>query len=139
MNERLDYQLSHGLARLGIGVNIALHGLTRIPKLAAFTASLHEEFGKTVLPPALIQAAAYGIVASETTLGILLLLGLWQRAVFTGGALLMCVLTFGTCLIQNWPVAGGQLVYLAFFAVLLATRRFDRFSIDGWLRNTAVT
>jgi thiosulfate dehydrogenase [quinone] large subunit len=126
-----DAQLAHALARIGLGVNIALHGWTRIPKFGAFAAHLHTQFAGTMLPPTLVQLSAYGIVAAESVLGILLLLGLWLRGALVLGGGLMIVLMFGTCLVQNWSVAGAQLVYLAFFAGLLATRRHDRLSLDA--------
>ena len=47
----------------------------------------------------------------------------------------MILLLSGTCLLQNWSVAGLQLGYLAFYAGLLATAACDRFSIDRVLRS----
>lgn len=37
----------------------------------------------------------------------------------------------GSCLIQNWNAAGVQMVYLAIIAGLIASARFDRFSVDS--------
>jgi thiosulfate dehydrogenase [quinone] large subunit len=125
-----DAQLAHTLARLGLGINIVMHGLARIPTFAAFAAHLREQFAPTFLPAALIAVSAYGIVAAEVTIGTLLLLGLGLRRTLAAGCILMGVLLFGTCLVQNWSVAGDQLIYLAFFAGLLATRRHDAWSLD---------
>jgi thiosulfate dehydrogenase [quinone] large subunit len=130
-----DAQLAHALARLGLGINIVMHGLARIPTFGAFAAHLREQFAPTFLPAALITVSAYGIVAAEVTIGTLLLLGLGPRRTLAGGCILMGVLLFGTCLVQNWSVAGDQLIYLAFFAGLLATRRHDAWSLDA--RRTA--
>ncbi|EIP99117.1 DoxX protein [Opitutaceae bacterium TAV1] len=127
-----DASLAHGLARLGLGINIALHGWTRIPKFSAFSSGLQEQFAGSPLPGSLVQVAAYGIVTAESVLGLLLLLGLWLRFALAAGALLICTLLFGVCLIQNWNAAGSQMVYLAFFAGLLATASHDRLSLDAW-------
>jgi len=40
------------------------------------------------------------------------------------------VLTFGSCLLQQWSVASEQLIYMAFYAGLIAYARFNRFSLD---------
>lgn len=131
MKSPTDAQLAHALARIGLGINIVMHGLARIPKFAGFAAHLHEQFAPTFLPGALIEASSYGIVAAEVTIGTLLLLGLGLRRTLATGCGLMGVLLFGTCLVQNWSVAGDQLIYLAFFAGLLATRRHDAWSLDA--------
>jgi thiosulfate dehydrogenase (quinone) large subunit len=131
MDKLTDAQLAHALARLGLGLNLALHGFTRIPKFAGFAAHLRGQFASTPLPGALVEASAYGIVAAEAAIGVLLLLGLGLRRTLAAGCLLMAALIFGTCLIQNWSVAGDQLIYLAFFAGLLATRRHDAWSLDA--------
>ena len=130
MSKLTDQQLAHTLARLGLGINIALHGLTRIPKFGAFAAHLQEQFTPTFLPAGLVSLSAYGIVAAETVLGLMLLAGYRLRLTLAGGCVLMGVLLFGTCLVQNWTVAGDQLVYLGFFAALLATRRYSAWTLD---------
>jgi hypothetical protein len=41
------------------------------------------------------------------------------------------LLIFGSALIQQWEV---QMIYVAFYSGLLATVRYDRFSLDGLRR-----
>lgn len=132
MNPENDYAWAHALARLGLGINIALHGLTRLPNLPGFADGLRDEFADSILPPALVTLSAYGIAISEAVIGILLLFGLFLRPTLVAGSLLMSLLLFGTCLIQNWSSAGIQMTYLAFYSVMLATMKYDRFSIDAW-------
>ena len=132
--DTLDRALAHGLARLGLGVDIALHGLTRLPKLATFAGGMEKEFAKTVLPGALVFATGCGIVIGETIIGALLVLGLWLRPALVGGMLLMILLLFGVSLLEKWEIAALQLTYVAFYAGLLATVSWDRYSVDGWLR-----
>jgi len=137
MPENNDAALAHGLARFGLGINIALHGWTRIPKFPQFSEYLKKEFAASPLPESLVTATAYGIVAAESIIGLLLLLGLFVRPALVAGTVLMFVLLFGVCLAWNWNAAGSQMVYLAFFTVLLATAKHDRYSVDGWLRRRA--
>ena len=129
-----DASLAHAIARIGPGINIALHGWTRIPKFKVFEASLLKDYADSPLPASLVSISAYGIVTAESVIGTLLLLGLWQRKALLAGGLLMWTLLFGVCLVQNWSAAGVQMVYLAFFAALLATLRHDKWSLDGWRR-----
>jgi len=125
-----DRSLAHALARIGLGLNIALHGLTRLPHIGAFAASLVPEFSKTFLPGPLVEATGYVIVVGESAVGLLVLFGLWLRPALVAGLLLMLLLQFGTCLRQEWNTAGLQLPYIAFYAVLLATARYDSLSVD---------
>lgn len=69
--------------------------------------------------------------------GFLVLAGLGQRGARVAGRLLMILLQFGTCLRREWNAAGLQLTYTAFYAVLLATLRYDRCSLDGARRRLA--
>ncbi len=130
-----DVSLAHALIRVGLGVNIAMHGLVRLPDLRGFAAGLEADFAETFLPGALVHLSGYGIVFAETVIGILLVLGLFLRPVLAAGMALMVVLIFGTCLLQNWGTAGSQLVYLGIYGLLLGSAGFDRFSLDG--RRTA--
>ena len=130
-----DKALAHGLARLGLGVNIALHGFGRLPNLSGFATEMQKQFAETFLPGSLVYATGYGIVIGEAVVGTLLVVGFWLRPALVAGSLLMILLLSGTCLLQNWSVAGLQLGYLAYYAGLLATATCDRFSIDRLLRS----
>ena len=94
-----------------------------------------EQFAQSILSPALVYASGYGIAIGEAAIGTLLLLGLFLRPALAAGTLLMILLLTGTCLIQNWSVAGIQMTYLAFYCALLATAKYDRLSIDGWRKS----
>jgi thiosulfate dehydrogenase [quinone] large subunit len=132
MNTANDAACAHGLARLGLGINIALHGFTRLPDLAGFAAGLKQTFAPSILPPDLVYASGYAIAIGEATLGVLLILGWFLRPALVAGTLLMIFLLAGVCLVQNWAAAGIQMPYLAFYCVLLATMKHDWFSIDHW-------
>lgn len=129
-----DTQLAHGLARLGLGVNIAIHGFARLPQVAEFAAGMEQKFAATFLPGPLVYVTGYGILIGEAVIGVLLILGFLLRPALVGGTLLMILLLTGTCLLQNWEIAGLQMVYLGFYAVLLATMSHDRYSLDHLLK-----
>lgn len=126
-----DAQLAHAFARIGLGINIALHGWTRIPKMAEFQEFLTKKFEGSFLPSSLVTGMSYGIVTAESIIGALLLIGWQLRATLIAGHLLMFTLLFGVCLVQDWSAAGSQLIYLAFFSVLLATRKYSALGKDG--------
>ena len=59
---------------------------------------------------------------------------LFLRPTLVIGVLLMLLLIFGTTLIQQWDIASIQMIYVAFYAMLLSTIGYDRFSLDGLRR-----
>lgn len=126
--------MAHLIARLALGLNIAMHGLTRIPRFGDFKGYLTKEFANSPLPQGLVEASAVAIVAAESVIGILLLLGLFLRQALIAGSVLMLGLLFGVCLIWNWNAAGSQMLYVVFFAGLLATLKWDRWSVDAFRR-----
>jgi thiosulfate dehydrogenase [quinone] large subunit len=125
-----DLALAHGFARIGLGINIATHGVARLGIIPAFAAETVQTFAHTFLPPVLVRMTAYYIPPLELVIGLLLIAGLFLRVGFILGLLLMFQLMFGTALLQQWQVAGLQLFYVGFYAALLATARWDRYSID---------
>lgn len=129
-----DKALAHALARLGLGVSMTMHGFVRIPQIDKFASGLRQEFAGTFLPGPLVYATGCGIATAEAVIGVLLVVGLFQRAAIAAGILLMMLLLFGVCLLQKWDVAGLQLIYLAYYAALLATAGWDRYSADAWRR-----
>jgi thiosulfate dehydrogenase [quinone] large subunit len=136
---RSDYNMAYALARMGLGLNIALHGLVRLPHIAAFSAGLRPEFSQTFLPGGLVELTGYVIVIGEAMVGLLVLAGLWLRPALVAGMFLMLLLEFGTCLRQEWNTAGLQLTYVAFYAVLIATARYDACSVDRLRRPAGAT
>ncbi|MGJ8657132.1 MAG: DoxX family protein [Akkermansiaceae bacterium] len=126
-----DQTIAYTLARIGMGVNFAVHGLVRLPKLEGFANYMTGNFEKTILPSALVKPYAYGLPIIELILGILMILGLFTRKAFIASALVMISLIFGTCMLENWATAGSQMVYLAYITVLLALReKYNELSLD---------
>ena len=110
--------------RIGLGINMLMHGLVRIPKLGAFVAKTSGGFSGTVLPEVVTQAFLYTLPFVEFASGLLILLGgrFIKWGYFVGG-LTIGALLFGTTLKEDWAGAGGQLVYV--IAFYLALRGLD--------------
>jgi thiosulfate dehydrogenase (quinone) large subunit len=128
---RVEVALGHALGRLALGMNIAMHGLTRLPNINGFASALVKQFGKTFLPAQLVYVTGYGIAIGEAIIGTCLFFGLLLRPVLVLGTLLMLLLLFGSTLIQQWEIAYIQLIYIAFYVGLLVTLHCDRFSLDA--------
>ncbi len=130
-----DRRIAYALLRAIIGVNLAVHGITRlIAGPHAFAASLLNMFHATPLPPWLV--AAFGLVLPwiEAVLGVLILFGLATRYALIAASITILALTFGSTLRQDWESAGLQLIYAAIYAALLAFRSENVYSLDGMRR-----
>ncbi len=95
---------------------------------------LHAQDGTKIpglmAPGALVYGFADTLPWAEAIIGLLILLGAATRLALISGALLMLVLTFGTSLLQDWNVAGLQLIYAVVYFLLLAFVEHNRWSID---------
>ncbi len=129
-----DGALAHTALRVFLGVNIAAHGLARIGHLGAFSDDLVRQFAATPLPAFAVHAFGLVLPPAEALIGSTLLLGIALRPTLIAGALLMTALTFGTCLRQQWDVAGFQLLYALAYSWLLAHLHDAWLTIDGLRR-----
>jgi len=129
-----DIVIAYTILRLSFGANILLHGLSRILNgRPAFLAYLTHYFEHAHLIPA-GSLPAFGAVLPwvETTLGLLLMLGLFSRFTLIVGALVMTALVIGTNLAQDWLVSGLQLPYCFIYYYLLIHLEQNRMSLDAW-------
>lgn len=134
---RSDYSLGYALLRAMLGVNIAMHGISRIlAGVGMFATGLEKEFAATQLPHFAVSAFGHALPWAEATIGLLILIGLATRFALVAGALLMIVLTFGSTLHQDWQIAGLQLIYAIAYALLIAFQRHNSFSLDRLLSKT---
>jgi thiosulfate dehydrogenase [quinone] large subunit len=137
--EERDRALACGTLRLTLGVNILLHGVTRLGSgVGAFASATVGQFSGTPLPEALVRLFATALPFLESALGVLIVVGLWTRFALVGGGLLMTALVFGTALRSDWATLGIQMVYAIVYFLLLVFRLNDRFSIDGLLAERRV-
>ena len=85
----------------------------------------------------MVRLFAFVLPFAETLVGLLLTLGLWTRLALVSGGLLIIALVFGTALRTDWDTLGIQMIYAAIYYLLLASRTYDRFSIDHLRRKTS--
>ncbi len=131
-----DSAIAYGILRLSFGVNIMLHGASRLlAGRAGFLAYLNHYFEHApLMPKSILPLFGAVLPPVEAAVGLLLVLGLATRFALIAGALVMTILVFGTNLAQDWNVAGLQLIYCFLYYYLLAHRRDgNALSIDAWL------
>lgn len=115
------------MLRLGLGINMLMHGLVRIPKLPAFVAKSSAGFADTLLPEFLTTGFLYVLPFAELTCGLLILLGgQFSKWGYALGGLLIAALLFGTTLKEDWATAGTQTIYVIAFAYALRTIESSR-------------
>jgi thiosulfate dehydrogenase [quinone] large subunit len=130
-----ETHLAYLLFRVLLGINICLHGATRIAAgESGFAGKIESQFAHTVLPHPLIAAFAFSLPWAEAIIGCLVTVGLFTRSALTSGLLVMILLMFGTCLVQDWQTAGLQLIYGFAYAALLSLGQYNRYSVDSALR-----
>jgi len=129
-----DCSVGYALLRVTLGVNIAMHGISRIlAGVGVFASGLERQFAATLLPHFAVSAFGHALPWAEASIGLLILIGGATRAALVAGALLMIVLTFGTTLHQDFQVAGLQLIYAIAYALLIAFSKYNSFSLDRLL------
>ena len=122
------------LVRLAIGMSLFGHGLVRLPKLAGFSQWMLTQFQDAMLPRALVLPFSYLLPILEFGIGLLLLLGLFTRQALVAGSLVMIVLIFGSCLIEEWGALPSQLIHVLFLVILLSHLALNQYAIDNLLR-----
>ncbi|MEO3404637.1 DoxX family membrane protein [Mucilaginibacter sp. CAU 1740] len=119
------------ILRLTIGASMFGHGLVRLPKLAMFSNWMVGTFEKSILPKAMVTPFSYLLPIAEFTIGLLLISGLFTKPALIGGGVVMMILIFGSCMIENWEILPSQLIHAAFFAVLLQFAANNTYALDN--------
>ncbi|WP_025666238.1 DoxX family membrane protein [Aquimarina megaterium] len=122
------------LLRLAMGTNLLAHGLVRIPKIETFSNWMINLYKEVVLPEIFISSFAKILPFAELTIGIFLIFGLFTYRTCLAGGILMIILIFGSCLVEQWEWVGFQMVYVLFFYLLIDTTQNNPFSIDNLLQ-----
>jgi thiosulfate dehydrogenase [quinone] large subunit len=113
-------QLAQLVIRIGLGINMLMHGLVRIPKLGAFVSKTAVGFSQTILPPILTNGFLYTLPFLEFASGVLILLGgQFSRWGYVLGGAIIAMLLFGTTLKEDWAGAGNQMIYVIAFYLAL--------------------
>jgi thiosulfate dehydrogenase [quinone] large subunit len=133
--------LAFAVFRLTLGVNILLHGVTRIfgPGAAAFAATTQQQFSATPLPQSLVFGFLSCVPFVEAVLGLLTALGLLTRWALAAGGLLITMLVFGTALRSDWASVGNQMIYAICYYLLTANCHHDSLSVDRLLERSRST
>jgi len=117
-------QLAQLVIRIGLGINMLMHGLVRIPQLTAFVTKTAAGFGKTILPVVLTNGFLYTLPFLELASGVLILVGgQVGRWGYLLGGVIIAMLLFGTTLKEDWAGASTQMIYV--IAFYLALRGLD--------------
>jgi hypothetical protein len=82
-----DRKLAYVVFRLSLGINILIHGSSRIfgPGVEAFASKTASEFAGTPLPPGPVHAFLTVLPFAEFILGVLITAGLFTRWALTLG------------------------------------------------------
>lgn len=130
--ETRDGRLGYAVVRVVLGVNLTMHGVSRfLMGPGEFGFKLQTQFAHSPLPAKFVWAFGTMLPGIEALLGVLILFGLRTRAALVGAGMLMAVLTFGVCLIQDFAAAGLQLTYAVVIAGLVALVRYNGWSVDA--------
>ena len=127
-----DRNLAYLFLRIFFGINIAVHGASRIyGGVPGFATEMVSQFAKTPLPSRMVYFFGVSLPFAEAVIGVLICIGLWGRLAYCAGFLLLIALTFGSTLRQDWTAAGWQLLYAFAYAALLVFREHNVYSVDG--------
>jgi thiosulfate dehydrogenase [quinone] large subunit len=134
--DQTDIAIAYLLLRVTIGINLCVHGVSRIlGGPSAFAQSLIPLFQKTLLPAGAVFGFGLALPWVEAILGLLVLIGVRTRFALIASAVLLAMLTFGSTLRQDWESAGLQLIYASVYAALLAFRSKNTYSLDSVFRS----
>ncbi|WP_343672421.1 DoxX family membrane protein [Chitinophaga sp.] len=125
--------LSYLLLRLVAGVSLFGHGLVRLPKLVGFSQWMTGAFAKSMLPLHLVRPFSYVLPIAEFTIGLLLMLGLFSGKAILAGIIVMLLLIFGTCMIENWEALPSQIIHALVLILLLQFVASNNISLDKLL------
>lgn len=106
------------------------HGLVRLPKMAAFSEGMVTKFAGTIIPEMLLEPFGYLLTIAEFLVGLLLIIGLFTKQAAITGVMIMCILIFGSTLVENWSVINSQLIHAAFMAYLIWFMEYNYLAID---------
>lgn len=119
-NSLTNGQLAALVLRIGLGVNMLLHGAVRLPNLSANVEKMAAGFKDTILPDFLTRMFLYGISFAEVLIGVAILIGgPFGRWGYFAGGMLMTALMFGTSLKMDWDTVATQVIYLIAFYLAL--------------------
>lgn len=120
------------MIRVGIGLNILMHGIVRSGKnKAPFIEALQKEFADTYLPKKTVGIFAKVLPVFELVIGAFLLLGVFTAQTISFGFGIMLTLLFGKALKSDWLIVTLQMIYISIYSILIAGIEHNTISIDN--------
>ena len=110
-----NFKISYFFLRLPIAISLLGHGLVRLPKLSGFSNWMVTSMEKSFIPEILIIPFSYILPIAEFLIGVWLLTGLKSKEALFSGIVLMSILIFGSCSIENWSAIEAQLLHCFYF------------------------
>ena len=133
--EEKNIRISYLILRLTMGLNMLAHGLVRLPKLDEFSSWMVGLFENSWIPILMVKPFGYVLPILELVVGICLVLGFKTAQSIHGGGLIIAALVFGSCMIEKWDMAGGQMLYAIFFFILAVGIKYNQYSLDNKFSN----
>jgi thiosulfate dehydrogenase [quinone] large subunit len=106
-----DFKTAFFFLRLPIAISLLGHGLVRIQKLHTFSEWMVTTMEKSMIPKLVIVPFGYVLPFAEAILGILLLINFKTKYTLYSAIVLMSILIFGSCSIENWSAIEAQLLH----------------------------
>lgn len=106
-----DFKTSFFFLRFPIAISLLGHGLVRMPKLHTFSEWMVTTMEKSMIPKLVIVPFGYVLPIVEAILGILLLINFKTKYTLYSALVLMSILIFGSCSIENWSAIEAQLLH----------------------------
>ncbi len=123
-----NLQIAYALFRLTLGLDIFLHGAMRyVTGVGAWVDSTAKLFENTILPVPLVHGFLMTLPILEVVIGALTIIGLYTRFALIAGAVMILSLVLGTGFRQDWTTVGSQMLYAAYYYLMIA--RLE----DNWL------
>ena len=126
----MEYRLAYLLVRLALASSMLGHGMARFSKLQAFNSWMVVTYQNTMIPSMVVSGFSSMLPFLEFVIGLMILLGLFNKASSFIGGLIMSILVFGSCLIESWEWLPSQFIHVLFFVVLLAYSKYNCWCID---------
>ena len=130
----MELLIGYATLRLALGFNVFMHGFVRLQKdRRAFAVAIEKEFEDTVLPKTAVVIFASLLPYLEALIGLLLIAGLFTQVTLLAGFSLMLLLMLGKSLKADWQVVSLQMIYVAFYGLLIMLLKSNHISLDQLL------
>ncbi|WP_312076742.1 MauE/DoxX family redox-associated membrane protein [Chryseobacterium sp.] len=106
-----DFKTAFFFLRLPVAISLLGHGLVRVPKLETFSKWMVSTMEKSFIPEFLLVPFGYILPFAEAVIGVLLLINFKTKETLYSALVLMSILIFGSCSIENWSAIESQLLH----------------------------